>query len=530
MRRQIRILTALQLSNLFGLNEFRHTKDKSKRKRWIGLAAVWGFLCLMLISYVLGLCAGLARLDLAQLIPEYLFAAASLMILFFSMFKAGSVIFENRTYEMMISLPVSRTAIVTSRFLTLYATDLFTSFLLLTPGLIFYGILKQPGVSFYLFGLLGVLLLPLLPLTLSTAVGAGITAISARMRHKSLVSAGFTILLVCGFLLFPAKMGGGAEDLSHEMLQNFTDAATAQIRTLYPPAAWFGKTLIGGSIVSFLLLVCLSAALFVLTVCVVQRWFVPICSALNASSAKNSFTMQKLKSASVLRALFSREIKRYFASSIYVTNTLIGAVLMMAAALGLLFAGPQKIEAALELPGVLTAFLPFVLGAAAALAPTTACSISMEGRQWWIAKTLPVRTKDILDSKILVDLVIFVPACLAASVLSIIALKPAFTVALWILLVPMAYALFSAVAGITVNLSLPMLNWENEARAVKQGMSTMVAMLIDLVSVFVPVALLIFLKDTVPADWIMAFWLVVLCAVTAALYAANNKKSLIGIE
>lgn len=529
MLKQIRILTALQLCNLFGLNEFRHTKDKDKRKRWIGLAAVWFFLCLMLISYVLGLCAGLAQLDLARLIPEYLFAAASLILLFFSMFKAGSVIFENRTYEMMISLPVSQAAIVTSRFLTMYATDLCTSFFILAPGLIFYGVLEQPGISFYLFGLLGVLLLPLLPLTLSTAVGAGITAISARMRHKSLISAGFTILLVCGFLLFPAKMGNSA-DLNPEALQNFADAAAVQIRTLYPPAAWFGEALTSGNIASLLLLVFLSAALFALTVCVVQHWFTPICSALNASSAKNSFTMQKLKSASVLRALFSREIKRYFASSIYVVNTLIGAVLMMAAALGLLFAGPQKIEAALELPGVLTAFLPFVLGAAAALAPTTACSISMEGRQWWIAKTLPVRTKDILDSKILVHLVIFVPACLAASVLSIIALKPSFTAALWILLIPMAYTLFSAVAGLAVNLSMPMLNWENEARAVKQSMSTMVAMLIDLVSVFVPVVLLILLKNTIPADWIMALWLVVLCSVTAALYAAINKKSLLGVE
>ena len=87
MARQIRLLLGCQLINLFGVNEVRHTKDKKKRARFMGLSIVWILLALMLVSYVGGLSYLLIKMEMEQAVPEFLFAATSIIILFFSFLK-----------------------------------------------------------------------------------------------------------------------------------------------------------------------------------------------------------------------------------------------------------------------------------------------------------------------------------------------------------------------------------------------------------------------------------------------------------
>ncbi len=529
MLRQIYQLTAVQLYNLFGFNEFRYSKDKKKKRRWIGMALIWAFIILMMLSYVSALCIGLSTLGMAKLIPEYLFVVVSLVILFFSFFKASSVIFQMNNYEMLVSLPVSKAAIVISRFFTMYITNMIMSYLIMIPGIIFYGIFETPGIMFYFYSVIGTAFLPLLPMTLATAIGAGITAISSRMKHKSLVNAALTILFAVGIIFFSSFSGNNMEVLSDEALKNYASLVSTQIQKIYPPAGWFGKATINADIRYFLLLILTSVTIFALTIFILQRYFSSICSALNATTAKNNYTMRELKTASPLKALFNRELKRYFSSSIYVTNTLIGYILMAVSAGVLLFMGPEKLEASMNLSGIVGKALPIVLGAMGAIMPTTSCSISMEGKQWWIAKTIPVKSKDIFNSKILVNLSIAFPCYIVAVILGIIAVKPTFIGGLWIVLIPAAYIVFSAVAGITVNLALPVMKWDNETRVVKQSASGMVTMLISFICVVIPI-IAIFAFENVSVNVILAATFLILLAATGILYARNNRKQVLMIE
>ena len=529
MLRQIRQLTTVQLYNLFGFNEFRYSKDKKVKKRWIGMALIWVFLIIMLLSYVSALCVGLSTLGMARIIPEYLFVVISSVILFFSFFKAGSVIFQMNNYEILISLPVSRVAIVLSRFLTMYITNLILSFLIMIPGIIFYGIFETPSIMFYILSVIGTLFLPLLPITLATAIGAGITAVSSRMKHKSLMSALLTILFAMGVILFSSLSGDKFESLSEEVLKNYASLISTQIRNIYPPATWFGQAAVNADIGYFLLLLITSVGIFTLTIFILQRYFTVICSALNASSAKNNYTIRELKMASPVKALFYRELKRYFASSVYVSNTLIGYLLMVVAAVALLILGPEKLEVSMELPGIVEKALPVVIGAMGSIMPTTAASISMEGKQWWIAKTIPVKSKDIFDSKILVNLIIAFPCYIIAVILSILAVKPNFIGGVWIVLIPAAYILFSSVAGITVNLAFPVMKWDNEVTVVKQSASGIVTMLVSFISILLPIIALFTIKN-VSVNFIMGAILLILSAVTGFLNARNNRKQILNIE
>ncbi|NLV59731.1 MAG: hypothetical protein GXY67_13350 [Clostridiales bacterium] len=528
MLTQIRLLTKLQTLNLFGINEFRHTKDAKKKHRYVAMAAVWVLLTVMLVAYIALLSNGLIKIGLGEIVPEYLFTVTSLLILFFSILKAGSVIFQMRTYESLISLPVSKTAIVTSRFIGMYVTNLLLSLFVMLPGIVLYGIWMQPDIGFYVFSVLGTAFLPLLPITVATILGAFITAISSRMRRKNLVNIVLTLLLVIAIMILSTGSGSLMEDLDGESLRNLSAVLSNQIHRLYPPAVWFSNSVIQGSLPSFLLFFGVSTALFLVMVFAVQRNFTAICTALNATTAKNNYKLRELQSSSPVAALLRRELKRYFASSIYVTNTIIGYILMAVASVALFFMGPSQLETSLGYPGLISRAFPLFLAAIGAMTTPTSCTISMEGRQWWIAKTIPVRSKDIFDSKILLALAVALPEYLIAVVFGLLAIKPSFMGALWIVAIPAVYIVFAAVAGIAVNLAMPVFNWDNEIRAVKQSASVVVTMLVSLTG-FLPPIVLLLTNDNVSADLVMPVAFLVIASVTAILYSRNNKKKILYI-
>lgn len=526
MLKQIRQLAGIQLINLFGINEVRHTKDKKKRARYAGLAVCWAMLIVMLIGYVVALSAGLAIMGMVEIIPMYLFAISSMIMLFFTFFKAGSVIFQMNSYELLISLPVTKTAIVVSRFLTMYVTNFMLALLVMLPGVAVYGVMVKPGIAFYVYSILGTVFLPLLPLSIATALGAGITAISSRMRNKSLVSAGLTILFVVVITVVSMAFSGEAEQLDMEVIKNMASVLGGQIEKIYPPAVWFSEAAVDGILSSFLLLAGSSLLVFVLLVAVLQRYFAEVCAALSATSAKNNYKMQRLSTSSPLAALWKRELKRYFASSIYVSNTVIGYILMAVMAVALLFVGTEKIETMLQLPGVVAKALPLILSLMAVIAPTTACAVSLEGKQWWIAQTLPVRSRDIWNSKLLVNLTIAAPFYFLTVILAIIAVRPSFMEGVWIVVIPAAYILFSSVAGLFANLAIPVFQWENETNVVKQGAAVLVAMLMGFFCVLVPGVCLIALQN-VSKDMIYFVTTVLLLVITLGLHMKNCKKTVL---
>ena len=189
----------------------------------------------MLAGYVCIMSVGLAAAGMGRLIPAVLVMGVSLVVLFFTIFKAGPVLFDRNAYEKQIALPVNVRSIIVSRFLTMYITDMLLGLLVLLPGMVVYGVMERPGVTFYLYGILAGLFLPLLPLTVASLLGALIAGISSRWRYKNLVSIVLTLVLVCAVLAGSMGMSGMEEGEMDAMLQQVAEMLEMQISRVYPP-------------------------------------------------------------------------------------------------------------------------------------------------------------------------------------------------------------------------------------------------------------------------------------------------------
>lgn len=525
MLRQIKLLAKLELSNLFGWNVFRHTSDPRAKRRARLMLGVWVFLIAVIWGYAGALSWGLIVLGAGAVVPAYLMAIASLVLLFFGIFKAGSVLFRRNGYEMLCSLPVSRTAIVVSRFARMYAEDLLVALAVLLPGMAVYGWMVRPGVGFYLAGMLAGLAVPLLPLAASSLIGAVVTGLASRMKHKGLAEAGLSVLVVLGVLMGSGKLAGMDEDqFTPELLLRLSETVSSLLERLFPPAVWLGRAVVGGEVLTCALLLLVFLAGMSLVAAFVGSQFHAICRRLFSSSAGHDYRMERLNQGSLVSALYKRELKRYFSSGIYVSNTIMGPIMGVVLSGALCFAGTDRLTAALPLEIDIPGLVPFVLSSVFCLMTTTSVSISMEGTEFWIVKSLPLTTKSILDAKILLNLSLMAPFWVLSEILLTAALRPSLPELLWQVLIPAEMILFSCVFGITVNLHLPVLDWESETAVVKQSAASMLGGMAGFVLALVcmvPVALLPEYAGPVKAG---------LCALlalgTVLFYRKNNRADL----
>lgn len=473
MIKQIYNLTKLQLKNLYGINIFFHTKDKSEKRKKLVLAIVYLWLIVMAMGYVGGLTYGYCFLGLSEMVPAYLIMISSVIILFFSIFKAGSVIFQKNGYDMLVSLPIRQSAIVVSRFLRMYVENLMLTLIVMIPSLVIFGVMQAPNVSFYVLGVVIAIFIPLLPITIAVIFGAFVTAVSSRAKHKSLVSTVLSLLLVVGIMLGSSQLAVIEDEITIDALQNLSGVVLNMIGSVYPPAVWLGNAMLTGNVLLCVAYINVTMLLFVLVIAIVSTNYQAISRRLYGTSAKHNYQMERLKSQNVLASLYRREMKRYFSSSVYVTNTIVGPVMGMLCCMMFLFVDMEQIQAQIPsgLPINVTGIIPFMVAGMFSMMPTTCTSISMEGKDWWIVKSLPIRTKDLLDSKILLYLSLMGPFLVVADVLLMLGLKPKLSETIWIVIVPIVMILFSAVFGLAVNLMLPKFDWDSEVTVVKQSAS-----------------------------------------------------------
>lgn len=491
MLRQIRLLTKVSLLGMWGINKFRFTKDKGRKIRYYLGGFLGILLIVMMAGYTGALSWGLTAMGIGRLVPAVLAMAVSMIVFLFTLFKAGPVLFDWKSYEKQIAMPVSVRAVIVSRFLTMYLIDMLLGFLVLLPGMAVYGWMERPGFSFYLYGGLVGIFLPLLPLTAASVLGALIAGISSRWKYKNLVTIVLSLVLVCVILVGSMGMSGMDESELLSVMQEVGEMAEGQIRKTYPPAIWIADAMVRGNVGKFLLFLGVSMGFFALFLEILQRFYVSICMLLNAREAKGNYRMERLQEKSVLSAMVERELRHYFSCSVYVVNTLVGELLMVLMAAAILFLDMESVEAMLGLQGTVRKSLPFLMGFLPAMMPLTSSSISLEGKQWWMLQTLPVSRKDMIRSKVAVKLLVALPFYLVSEALLFAALRPGWAEGVSLLAVPAVYILFSARAGLAVNEWLPVFDWESEVRVVKQSASVIVSMLVGMVAAFVPLAVLV---------------------------------------
>ncbi len=516
-------LVKLYLNSIFRFSVMRYSNDGRERRN-----AVMGVVAIVIIIVVYGGMSGMTSYRMISAgvdpaIPFLMIATlASLFALAMAFAQGSATLSAFADFDTLMGMPIPITLIVLARFLALYSVEALYCAAYLLPCGVIYAILCAPVWWFYPVFLIMLLLLPVVPVVIGSGADLLLSAAFAKSKYKKGITSTIKMILLMGFIIFAYML----PQLSNSFL-NAPEKTAAITSRLYPPAQWFAKGATG-SFPLALLFIAGSAALCVLFVLILNRTFLPLHDRLSAGYHVKNYKLGMLRSSGALKALFTIERKRFFNSTAWVINTIIGSILIIVIGVaGAALSGTlSAFFRVASVSGYTAAMITGILIFCATISPTTSCAISMEGKEIWIAKTLPVRAKLWLSAKLLMNLVLVGPSLLIAITLLAVFYRGILTAAdiLGIVLMPIASLLFTTVFGLYVNAKMPRLDWNTDTEVVKQSGSVLIVLLagIGQVAISVLPALLTGIRWLTPA--IAA---VLLCAAAAIyLYLMKNAEQI----
>ncbi|MEG1501267.1 MAG: hypothetical protein RR396_04855, partial [Clostridiales bacterium] len=318
-------LTVIQLLNYFGFNEARYSKDKKKRNQLLLTAFALAITGLLMAFYIGIMAYSMVYIGATEIIPSYMMAITSIAILFFTIFKAGSIIFQDNHYEILIAMPIQPAVIVTSKFLYMYLSNIVLSIITLLPGCIVYANFAQTNLSFYIMIALSIPILPLIPMSIASAISTLIAILTSRLKYKNFL----TIILSMSFFIAIMALSFNLNQIKMTDIANIAQTLTLQINHIYPLTPLYTLAITEGNWWAFSLFVILSVIFFIALIALAAWKFSAISSSFASHATKRNYIITDLPAKSPLQALYIKEIKRYFSSNIYVMNTLIGYILML---------------------------------------------------------------------------------------------------------------------------------------------------------------------------------------------------------
>ncbi|MED1266342.1 permease [Bacillus mycoides] len=516
-------LLKIRLITQLGLNTFKYEKDKKKKQNKILLSVSIALVGVMLMLYCGASAYGLVSLGISEIIPVYALVISSVLTLFFTIFKANGEIFAFKDYDLLMSLPIRVSTIITSRFLYLYLLNTIFSIIIMLPMGVVYGIHENPSVSFYFMWFISMFIASLIPTTIAAIFGAAITAIASRFKNTNKITTILSFIVIITFSFFMMKNGNSQHSLND--MNGIGAIVSEQLTKVYPLANMFQKAIVNADIVAFILFVGISVIWYYLFVKILSLKYKQINTGISTYHMLSNYEIHSMRKESVLVALYKKEVKRFFSSTVYVINSGMGVVMAIAFALAIVVVGPSQL---IDYPGIetlLQKIAPFAISAAISMTCTTCVSLSLEGKNVWIIKSLPITPKMIYDSKILVNLSLSIPASLISAVLLIIGLKLDVWSSILIVITPIAYSFFSAVWGIFINNRFGYYDWVSETQIVKQSVGSFVGMFGGLITAVIPAFLIG--TATISSYRVFTFVVVIVLAIiTIFLYKNESRRSI----
>lgn len=422
-----------------------------------------------------------------------------------SVFTAQKQLFEAKDNDLLFAMPIPGSYILGSRMLMLLVLDYVFELLVLGPAGVVWTYRCGATAWGVLAFVLGFLFLPLLCLSFTCLFGWLLSVVTARVRNKSAVGTVLSLAFLGAYFYGFSHMNGYLTAL----IQNGAQVG-ASVRSAVYPAWAFGAAVTGGGVLPLLGFLGCCAAPFALVWAVLSRTLAAVATE-KRGARRIRYREKAVRTRSAARALVWKDVRRFTCNSMVLMNTALGSFFLLAGAVAAVIFRSRAAALLAAVPSFSGQAGLLVCGLLCMMAATntvSASSVSLEGKNVWIAQSIPVPAAVILRAKVRAHALLTEPAVAAAALsaggvlLSLKAMSPVFFPLL--LLAPLLTARFCAYLGVTMNLRFPRLDYENEVAVVKQGVSLLLTLMLSLLLVAAPALAYVFLLNGVVAPGLYA--------------------------
>ena len=460
-----KLLNTLPINDLCGNN---------KQKRYIAVLFIVMivYMAINIGAFSVTTTMNLIHAGLVEYVYASLLSLTSVALITLLLFTLNALLFEGNDYDMLQSLPVSKGDIIASKLLIIYIFAFCFTCGMMLPGMVVHVLITHAYLQF-VFGIVSLVFVPVMPIAIAIIFGVGILYVASFAKHTTVLKILLSVLLFIGLMIgsfFLQSVGGLSTLMGLKMLQ------------IYLPSLIFLK--------SNLLYACISIIVSVL-ILYMLTWKYEVLHKLS-TKRRVIYHDATFKHHSVLHALYQKEMKRFFGSYLAVINQGFGIIILVIGSVLLVLVPPTVLFSMFkvsQIPVNVVDYIPLVIAGMLAFTFPSASSLSLEGKNLWIIQTAPVKMLDIIFSKISVTLSLHLIGYVCAIIAVFLRFSLSVEQMIAVLLIPLAYSIFTAILGFALDYRFANYNWDNEVVPIKQNLQVGLTMLVSLFMVGLPILL-----------------------------------------
>lgn len=402
-------------------------KNKSKKSAsFQGIFTILVYLGLFL--YVIPKFAGDFAISLASNEGSYYVTAivVSLFVatLFFSLAQSFIFIEKNNESEFLLTLPISGEDIIKSRIYSLVFTFLFSFYLLIIYFFIIIGIKLNLPVYYYIFMILGFILLNMFTVILSGIIillfGQLIRTSKFFNRFSKGIYGVFVIVLFVAYMIFVQTLSN--PNIAITPSQIFLEVESI-LSTVFFFVTWVKNIIVSKSILNSSLNLIFGVVLVIIVMLVFNILsklnYLKILRCANVANTESSTVIEKRKKFGLTSSkrskwmvLFNKELQDIVSNPTYILQIIMfDLMIVVFSGIGMYFAFSNKSLLVPVINNIIT-FVKFsdlilysfsigcILGLFAGLGSMTVSSVTREGKAFWVVATAPIGINTQLTSRV----------------------------------------------------------------------------------------------------------------------------------
>lgn len=471
----MRALLAVRFRALFaGLMQ----QGRRKKKISPGVTILYVVLYLYLLIVICGM-TSMAFLSLVEIYHplglDWLYFAIAAMAslglsVFGSVFATQSQLYDAKDNGLLLSMPVTPSAILISRMVPLLAINLLFSSAVMIPASAVYAIKVGFSAGNLVAQLVTLLAVTILAQAIACLLGWLLHLLLNRM-NKSLASMLYMVLFLGLYFYLYSQAG----TILNAMADNAGGIAGA-LKTWVWPLYAAGLGCVGGW--AYLAIFTAIAAVAFGIICAILSLTFLRSATMQRSRKRRRLDLGKAGAGSPSRTIVTKELRKFLRCPVYLTNMGLGILLTAALPVaGLIFRDNLLVMAQIPL---VKPMVPLLLCAMLAFTVSTMCistpSVSLEGKNIWILKSVPLASRTILLCKLRFHCLATMPVTMVSGLILAVTYECSIPDALLTALVPGLLALLCGLLGMITGLKWARLDYISEAYPCKQSVSVLVSM------------------------------------------------------
>ena len=482
--------------------QFRARKNTSKKTMPVwGIYIVLGVVLLPLLAMLFSTFVSAGEFLSEPQYAPYLNAAVTFAItaielvnVFFGLKSMLGTVYMSNDSDMLLALPVKTVTIFLSKLAVCYIVEFFSTLVMLAATLLPLGIGLSAGAGYFAALIFGAFLIPLISLLAVAILSVPLLLVSNLFLNKGAVGTIIYVLLfgalMALYMWFVVSLGWGTGDFNGAdvgaMLDGILESVSSAAAYLYPNV-WlsgaFTAATFGGWIGNFALFLLSALVLLGLTVLLSGKIFLWNMRKSQENAGKGAKkTTYKFAGGNKIPSLLAADFKNMLRTSSLgfycLTQVVVIPVCVVIYCLALKDVGGEGEMQ--NLLSMVSRVMLIVMGPMTCV--TAASSVSREGENFYLIKTLPVKPSQYAWAKLIISLIFNGAAFALSVVFECIFVKIGIVVGLLDFLTVFCASAGVSAALVLIDMKNPRLKWTTVQQGLKNNPSSLWGMLVGFVA------------------------------------------------